>query len=164
MTVYYDEDEAVAFPFDPKALGTEVILETLQVLSFPYEAEVSLTLVSKQRIQELNRTFRSIDRPTDVLSFPLLTLPAPGDFSEIEADPDHFNPDSGEVMLGDIVLSTAHVKAQAEEYSHSEKREYAFLIVHSMLHLLGYDHETDGEEKAMTSMQEKILSKMDILR
>lgn len=164
MTVFFETETPVSFPFDPKTLGTEVILETLESLGFPYEAEVSLTLVSKQRIHEMNRTFRSIDHPTDVLSFPLLSFPAPGDFSEVEADPDSFNPDSGEVMLGDIVLSTAHIKAQAKEYGHSEKREYAFLIVHSMLHLLGYDHETEEEEKVMTGMQERILTKLAIAR
>ena len=164
MTVLFFAQRETTFPFDPEALGKEVILGVLKSLSFPYEAEVSLTLVSEEEIREMNRTFRSIDRSTDVLSFPLLTLHAPGDFSGIDADPDNFNPDSGEVMLGDIVLSTSHVKAQAAEYGHTEKREYAFLIVHSMLHLLGYDHETEDEEQEMISAQEMILSKLDIPR
>ncbi len=164
MTVLYEADTSAKFTFDPEVLGNEVVNETLRTLSFPYEAEVSLTLVSEQTIHEMNHTFRSIDRSTDVLSFPLLSFPSPGDFSEIEADPDNFNPDSGEVMLGDIVISAAHVKAQADEYGHSEKREYAFLIVHSMLHLLGYDHESAEEEQLMTLLQEQILTKLEILR
>ncbi|MBQ6442708.1 MAG: rRNA maturation RNase YbeY [Lachnospiraceae bacterium] len=164
MTILYEEKTGDAFPFVPEALAREVIEGVLKALSFPFEAEISLTLVSEAEIQELNRSFRGIDRSTDVLSFPLIAFDAPGDFSGIEADPDNFNPDSGEVMLGDIVLSTAHVRAQAKEYGHSEKREYAFLIVHSMLHLLGYDHETAEEEQEMTAMQEKILTDLGILR
>ena len=164
MTVLYEADTSAKFTFDPEVLGNEVVNETLRTLSFPYEAEVSLTLVSEQTIHEMNRTFRSIDRSTDVLSFPLLSFPSPGDFSEIEADPDNFNPDSGEVMLGDIVISAAHVKAQADEYGHSEKREYAFLIVHSLLHLMGYDHMEDKDRELMENRQKCIMERLSILR
>lgn len=164
MTVLYEEQMTVQFPFDPKGLAQDVIRTTLDILAFPHEAEISLTIVSEGSIQEMNRTFRNIDRPTDVLSFPLIELPSPGDFSEIDANPDNYNPDTGEVLLGDIVLSAAHVKVQAAEYGHSEKREYAFLITHSMLHLCGYDHLTPQEEAEMTAMQETILAKMDITR
>ena len=164
MSVLYEEKAKPSFPFDPKALAEEVIEGALDAMSFPYEAEVSLTIVSDEEIHELNRNFRGIDGSTDVLSFPLLSFGSPGDFSEVEKDPDNFNPDSGEVMLGDIVISVTHVKAQAKEYGHSEKREYSFLIVHSMLHLLGYDHETPEEEEEMRTLQEKILKDLSIPR
>ena len=164
MTVLYEDRTKADFSFDPEILGNEVIRAVLEAFAFPYEAEVALTLVSEQDIHILNRTYRDTDRVTDVLSFPLLSLPGPGEFSKIETDPDNFNPDTGEVMLGDIVISTSHVKAQAAEYGHSEKREYAFLIVHSMLHLLGYDHETAEDEAEMTSLQEKVLETLCISR
>ena len=84
--------------------------------------------------------YRQIDAPTDVLSFPMLSYEQAGDFSALEEDyEDNFNPDTGEIMLGDIVISVDRVREQAAAYGHSERREFAFLIVHSMLHLFGYD-------------------------
>lgn len=93
------------------------------------------------QIHEMNLEQRGIDRPTDVLSFPMIEYEEPGDFSVIdEESAEAFNPESGELMLGDIVISKEKVLSQAEEYGHLPKREYAFLIAHSMLHLFGYDH------------------------
>ena len=94
----------------------------------------------------------------------MLELPAPGDFSRLEEDPDNFNPDTGEALLGDIVLNGERVKEQAKSYGHSEKREFCFLILHSMLHLLGYDHMTEPEAAVMEEKQSHILQNMQILR
>lgn len=111
-------------------------------------ATVSVTFVDNERIRELNREFRNIDRATDVLSFP-------ADEPVIEG--------RGR-FLGDIALSLERAKTQSEEYGHSFKREVAFLTAHSVLHLLGYDHMTPDEEKEMFSKQEKVLNDMGIAR
>ena len=117
-------------------------------------AEVSVTLVDNEGIRELNREHRDIDRETDVLSFPL------GDDDGYEVDPDN-----DAIMLGDIVISLEKAAQQAEEYGHSYRREVAFLITHSLFHLLGYDHvNSEEEEKIMFGKQEKVLDKLGITR
>ncbi len=123
------------------------------------------TLTDNDGIHEINKMYRQIDRPTDVLSFPMLSYEAPGDFSKLEDDyDDNFNPDTGEIMLGDIVISVDKVLEQAESYGHTPRREYAFLIVHSMLHLFGYDHMTPEEAVQMEAKQRQILEEMNITR
>ena len=113
----------------------------------------------------MNLEFRQIDRPTDVLSFPMAEYDAPADFSCIDEESDDlFDPESGELMLGDIVISKDRVLSQAEQYGHSPKREYAFLIAHSMLHLFGYDHMEDEERLLMEERQRAIMQKVNILR
>ena len=113
----------------------------------------------------MNLEQRGIDRPTDVLSFPMIEYDAPGDFSVIDEETgDAFNPETGELMLGDIVISKEKVLSQAEEYGHSPKREYAFLIAHSMLHLSGYDHMEEDEAKVMEAKQEQVLASLGITR
>ncbi len=164
MTLLYDEEMKPALDFSPEALAKEVLEEGLKAEEFPFDAEISLGIVSEEGIRRLNREFRDIDRSTDVLSFPLVEYEKPADYSGIIPGDEHFNPDTGEVMLGDIVISEAHVKSQARAYGHSEKREYAFLLVHSLLHLLGYDHETEEEERQMFSRQEQILTRLHIER
>ena len=130
----------------------------------PYEAEVNLLLTDDEAIHEMNREYRHIDRATDVLSFPMLEYETPGDLSGIEESANAFDPETGELMLGDIVISKDRVIAQAEEYGHSVRREYAFLIAHSMLHLLGYDHMEEEERRLMEDRQRKIMEKAGILR
>ena len=131
----------------------------------PYEAEVSVLLTDNDRIHELNREFRGIDRPTDVLSFPMCDYDTPGDFDWLgEHGDDCFHPESGELLLGDIVISVEKVREQAEAYGHSEKRELAFLVAHSMLHLFGYDHMEDEERKIMEAKQEEILKLKGYIR
>lgn len=153
------------FSFPYEELAQEVICACMEVENFPYEAEINLTLVDDPAIREINASYRNIDRATDVLSFPLLEYEEPGDFSNVEdLMEDNINPDTGEVMLGDIVISVDHVREQAKEYGHSEKREYAFLIVHSMLHLFGYDHMEPEEAEEMQEHQRKILDYLQIAR
>ena len=165
MTLNYEEEVDVSFDFDCETLAKEVITFTLDHEDFSYESEVNLTLTDNEGIHEINKMYRDIDRPTDVLSFPMLSYETAGDFSKLEDDyDDNFNPDTGEIMLGDIVISVDKVKEQAKSYGHSEKREYAFLIVHSMLHLFGYDHMTQEEAAVMEEKQKNILDEMNITR
>lgn len=131
------------------------VKESLLFESFEKECEISVSIVDNEEIQQINQQFRNINRPTDVLSFPQLT------FEENEKMQTN---EKGEVLLGDIILSIEKAKSQSEEYGHPLKREIAFLTVHSMLHLLGYDHMTEEEEKEMFKKQTKILEKMNIPR
>ncbi|MBQ9827319.1 MAG: rRNA maturation RNase YbeY [Lachnospiraceae bacterium] len=131
----------------------------------PYECTVEVLITDSEGIRSINKDARGIDAPTDVLSFPNTEM-APGDFSVFE-EPENifsFDPDSGELMLGDIVLNADRVLSQANEYGHSVERELAFLTVHSILHLTGYDHMTDDDERQMFSMQDVILNKLCITR
>lgn len=163
-SIYYEEEGSVNLPFDPEAIGMTVIEEALEYIGCPYEVEISLLVVNDPEIQEMNRNFRQIDAPTDVLSFPMLEYQVPGDFSGFEEAEDAFNPESGELLLGDIVISKDKVLRQAEEYGHSPKREFAFLIAHSMLHLFGYDHMEEDERLVMEQKQREILERVGILR
>ena len=165
MTLNFEEEITVPFDFEYESLAREVISFTLDHENFPYESEVNLTLTDNDGIHEINKMYRQIDRPTDVLSFPMLSYEAAGDFSKLEDDyDDNFNPDTGEIMLGDIVISVDKVLEQAESYGHTPRREYAFLIVHSMLHLFGYDHMEAGEAEQMEAKQREILDAMNITR
>lgn len=165
MSLTIEEETTVDFDFSYQELAKQVIDFTIEHEKFPYEAEVNLTLTDNEGIHEINKMYRDIDRPTDVLSFPMLSYETAGDFSGLEdAYDDNFNPDTGEIMLGDIIISVPKVHEQAKEYGHSDMREYAFLIVHSMLHLFGYDHMTPEEAAFMEQKQRDILEKLNILR
>lgn len=165
MSFYLEEEVEVKFTFNYQELAKNVVEFCLDYAGFPYEAEVNLTLTDNDGIHKINREFREIDRPTDVLSFPMLNYEMPGDFSFLdEEDSDDFNPDTGEALLGDIVISVDKVLEQAENFGHSIEREYAFLITHSMLHLFGYDHMEESGAKVMEEKQKDILNQMNILR
>ena len=164
MTLFLEEEGTVRLPFDVKETAELMIETVLEHEGCPYEAQVELLLTTDEEIHMMNREHRGIDRPTDVLSFPMLDVRTPGDLSGVEEMPDAFDPESGELMLGDIVISKDKVIAQAEEYGHSLKREYAFLIAHSMLHLLGYDHMEDDERLLMEQRQREIMEKAKIPR
>lgn len=121
--------------------------------------EVALTFVDDAQIHELNRTYRGIDRPTDVLSFPMLEVGG----EELKVTFDEAE-DAPEEMLGDIIISVERAIAQSEDYGHSLEREIGFLFVHGFLHLLGYDHGDEEEEKVMFAKQELILQKAGLIR
>ena len=143
----------------------DVVDEAVSYMDCPYECQVEVTFVTDDEIRVLNREQRDIDRVTDVLSFPMLEYVTAGDFAFLEnEDIGCFEPDSGELLLGDIVISLDRAMAQAEEYGHSLKREIAFLTAHSMLHLFGYDHMEDAERLEMERMQEEILLKKGYVR
>ncbi|MBQ9919955.1 MAG: rRNA maturation RNase YbeY, partial [Clostridia bacterium] len=121
---------------------------------FTDSAEISITFVDEEQIHLLNKEHRNVDRPTDVLSFPL------GENGQYDV-----NPENGAKMLGDIVISVDHAVNQAELYGHSLQREIAFLTVHSMLHLLGYDHVNSKlEEMKMREKEEQVLTKLGLVR
>ena len=164
MTVIIENETAAEFDFDYEAVIRDVAEETLLLEGCPYEAEVSVLITDDPGIREINSSERGLDTATDVLSFPMAFYEIPGDFSRLEEDPDVFDPDSGAYILGDIVLSADRIRAQADLYGHSEKRELAFLTAHSMLHLMGYDHMNDPEREVMERKQEAILSKLGIGR
>ena len=138
MSLFMEIETDRKLPFDARKIAELVIETSLDYVKCPYETEVSLLLTTDEEIKEINRMQRQIDRATDVLSFPMLEYETPGDFSFVDEDAGLFHPDTGELMLGDIVISVDKVFEQAEEYGHSLLREYAFLIAHSMLHLFGY--------------------------
>lgn len=165
MTVEFEKEGGTELGLDLYGLASEVIACALDYMECPYEAQVSVLIVDDEAIREINRTQRDIDRATDVLSFPMVSYETPGSFDFLEEEgEDCFDPDSGELLLGDIVVSADHVAAQANEYGHSNKREFAFLIAHSMLHLVGYDHETPEEAAEMERLQEEILQQLGIVR
>lgn len=164
MTIQFENESGCSFDFSGEELAKDTIMAALEAEEFPYEAEVSIFLVTKEEIRNMNRYSRQIDAPTDVLSFPMIRYPMPGDFSELGQEMDNFNPDTGEVLLGDVVLCGEKVREQALEYGHSEKREFCFLILHSILHLLGYDHMTEKEAAVMEEKQRHILRNMQIFR
>lgn len=165
MSFYLEEEVKIPFDFDYEGLAKNVIEYCLEYIQFPYEAEVNLTLTDNEGIHVINREYREIDRPTDVLSFPMLEYDTPGDFAFLEEEnSDDFNPDTGEALLGDIIISVDKVLEQADSFGHSVEREYAFLITHSMLHLFGYDHMQEEEAKVMEEKQREILVQLNILR
>ncbi len=165
MQFFIENETDEAFDFDIEAVVKAVVEEVLDSEQCPYEAQVNVLLTDNEGIRQFNREYRDIDRETDVLSFPNLDFEEPG-FYEIDEDMEaaYFDPDSGELILGDIIISVDKVKEQAESYGHSRKREFAFLVAHSMLHLSGYDHMEPEEAKVMEAKQEAILQKLNITR
>lgn len=168
MTLEFENEQAEKLDFDPEALAREVIGQVLEDEDCPYDTEISLTFVDNEEIHRLNREFRKIDRATDVLSFPMVDWDAPADYKMLAeegiAAEDDFDPDSGQLLLGDIVISVERAKEQAADYGHSLRREIAFLIAHSTLHLLGYDHMTPDEAAVMEKKQEQALQELGITR
>lgn len=164
MTLLFEEEGDLQLPLETKELAEEVIEAALDYEGCPYEATVSLLLTMNNEIQEMNQNFREIDQATDVLSFPMIAYEEAGTFDFLEEDDSAFDPESGELVLGDIVISKERVIAQAEEYGHSIRREYAFLIAHSMLHLMGYDHMEEEERAVMEQKQRDILEQLGITR
>ena len=164
MTLYFEEEGGIKLPLECETLAKKVVEEALDYVNCPYEAQVNLLLTENEQIHEMNREFRGIDRATDELSFPMIDYPEPGTFDILEEKEDCFDPESGELTLGDIVISKEKVLSQAEEYGHSPKREYAFLIAHSVLHLTGHDHMEEEERQVMEQKQREIMERLDILR
>ena len=150
MSLYIEDESSITLPIEAESIANLVVEAALDYIQCPFEAEVNLLLTDDEAIHEMNQEFRQVDRSTDVLSFPMLEYA--------------FNPETGELMLGDIVISKEHVLAQAEAYAHSPKREFAFLIAHSMLHLFGFDHMEEEERMIMEAKQREIMEKVQILR
>lgn len=142
-----------------------VIEKVLVLEKVPYAVEVSLIVVDEEEIQAINAEHRDIDRVTDVLSFPQIEPLSNGviDWENLETA-GYMNLDTNDLMLGDIVLCEAVAKQQAENYNHSLTREVCFLVAHSMLHLLGYDHMNEQDEALMIAKQKEVLDDLGICR
>lgn len=151
LKIYFEnEQDKLPITYKLKMLIREAVEATLDFEDYRNVCEVSVTFTDNEGIRELNNKFRQIDRPTDVLSFPLFDFDGESDEPPVD---DIMN------MLGDIVISLEKAQEQAEEFGHSFEREVAFLCVHSMLHLLGYDHETSEEDdKNMRARQSEIMN------
>lgn len=165
MTVTIERESEIPLPFSEQEVAEAVISETLDYEDCPYEVQVNIILTNNDEIQQINLEQRGVDAPTDVLSFPMVAYAYPSDFTVLEADDmNSFDPDTGELILGDIVISVDKVIEQAEKYNHGVKREFAFLITHSMLHLFGYDHMDEVERENMELKQDEILNRLNITR
>ena len=166
MTFYVENEVDADFGFDIEELAKSVADTVLDMEGCAADIEVGLTITDSEGIHELNKEFRGIDLPTDVLSFPNVSYENAGDFSVLLGEQlvDLLDPDTGKIMFGDIVINEDRVRSQAEDYGHSVKREFAFLVAHSMLHLCGYDHMEEEEAKVMEKKQEDVLGKLGITR
>ena len=164
MRIYLENEGDLELDLNYQEVAQRVGDAVLDYEQCPYESEVELLLTMDEEIREMNREFRDIDRATDVLSFPMIAYESPADFAFLEEDESFFDPDTGELMLGNIVISKQKVVEQAQEYGHTVEREYAFLIAHSMLHLLGYDHMEEEERAVMEKKQREILDGLGITR
>ena len=157
MKIYFDNVGLFTKPFIKRVLE-----RALKHLNQPSELlEMSLSIVSPEQIQELNKSFREVDKVTDVLSFPTCDNPTRGAITVVCED---VNPETDLVNIGDIVICLERAKEQAKEYGHSLKRELAFLSLHGLLHLLGYDHIEEDDEKQMIALQKEILGQAGITR
>lgn len=164
MTIQIDYETDRQLGIDFESLAGQVVRKILEMEKCPYDAQVNLVLTDNEEIRRVNTQFRQIDAPTDVLSFPMIPFETPADYTIVEDDESYFDLDTDELLLGDIMISVDRVFAQAEEYGHSVTREYCFLIAHSMLHLLGYDHMTSEEAQVMEAKQASALDELGITR
>ena len=165
MTFLVENETEESFSFSPEDTMKLVCEAVLEEESCPYEVQVNLVLTDNEGIRELNREYRGIDRETDVLSFPNVDFDREGVFDMDEnQEADYFDPDTGELVLGDIMISVEKMREQAADYGHSLRREFAFLVAHSMLHLCGYDHMEDGERLVMEERQRRILEDRGYVR
>ena len=164
MTILTDFETEKALDIDYEKTALAVAEKALELENCPYEAQISLILTDDEGIRQVNSEFRDIDRSTDVLSFPMIPFESPAAYDILEEDESYFDMDTGELLLGDIMISVDHVYAQAEEYGHSVTREFAFLVAHSIMHLLGYDHMEKEEAAVMEAHQEAVLSALGIVR
>ena len=153
LMIYFMNESDEDVTYKQKMLLRKAVKATLDYEGFQNDVQISVTFVDDEGIRAINKSYRNIDKATDVLSFPLT------DFEGGEEPPT----DEPEIALGDIVISLERARAQAEEFGHSFDREIAFLTVHSMLHLLGYDHvDSEEDDKEMRARQSAILEKIGL--
>ena len=165
MTVIIDYETDIKLDLPYQEIIEKVAAQCAEAEGCPYEISVNVLLTDNEAIHSLNRDFRGVDSPTDVLSFPSLYFDKPNLWDTIEEDSGFdFDLDTGELIVGDIAISVEKVISQAREYGHSEKRELAFLVAHSMLHLFGFDHMEEADRLLMEEEQKKILDTLCIYR
>ncbi|MGN1414911.1 MAG: rRNA maturation RNase YbeY [Anaerovoracaceae bacterium] len=150
MKIYFEEGQAVTQEIlDTMLQAAEYCLDAEQIDT--ERSEISVTFVSLEEIHDLNREYRQVDSPTDVLSFPQFD-----DLDDL--------PEEGEIMLGDVVICSDRAREQAEEFGHSFEREIIYLFVHSVLHLLGYDHMEEDEKRIMRCREEEVMERIGLKR
>ena len=164
MTIQIDYEAERKLDIDYEKLTAMIAEHILETENCPYDVCVNLVITDNEEIKRVNAEFRSIGAPTDVLSFPMIPFETPADYAIVEEDESYFDLDTDELLLGDIMISVDKVFAQAEEYGHSVTREFCFLVAHSMLHLLGYDHMTPEEAVVMENKQRTALDELGITR
>lgn len=148
MNIYFDDrQDSIEISRELEGLLESVIKECLRVEGLDEDYEVSVSFVTDEEIQDLNKDYRGVDKVTDVLSFPV---------------DDEF--DVGDKLLGDIIISTNRAKEQAEDYGHEFIREMAYLTAHSMFHLMGYDHMDDDEKSDMRSKEKLVMKNLNIFK
>lgn len=162
MQIEYETERELGIDYE--ALAAKVADRVLEMEKCPYEAQVNLVITDNEEIKRVNTEFRNIERATDVLSFPMIPFETPAAYEIAEADESYFDLDTDELLLGDIMISVDKVFDQAAEYGHSVTREFCFLVAHSMLHLLGYDHMTPEEAAVMDAKQAQALDELGITR
>jgi probable rRNA maturation factor len=157
-----------SFGFDELTLSKKIIREILSYEKIKSDISVNISIVGKSKIRTLNKVNRGIDKVTDVLSFPNIEFKRSGGFNQLIKDKSVFAEiydfDSKSIFLGDVVICYDKTISQSKKYNHSVKREFSFLLTHSILHLLGYDHMKKSDEKIMFEIQDKILDKLKITR
>lgn len=154
-TMIINQQNKIKYGTELQKTIKSVVNAIAKLSNLPAKSELSILLVDNNYIQDLNLIYRNQNSATDVLSF------AMNELAEDEPDYDFSNELN---VLGDIVISMEKVQAQSEEYGHSMERELGFLVAHGMLHLLGFDHDTEIEEKAMHDLEEKVLKSIKLER
>lgn len=165
--IYIDNrQEKIKVENDIKEKIEEIINYALKEEEVMCDTEVSVIFVDNESIRKINKDERNIDKATDVLSFPMLAYDEGKVYKEVYKSYDFSQEDldDGELVLGDIVLSLQRAKEQSEEYDHSFTREVCYLTIHSVLHLLGYDHMREVDKKRMRKREEEILESFNITR
>lgn len=164
MTIQIDYEAKDKLALDYEKIINKVVEAAIDYEECPFECDVNVVLTDNERIHEVNKEFRDMDKPTDVLSFPMVEYSTPSEFDQLEDYDEFFHPETGELLLGDIMISIDKVKEQADNYGHSLERELGFLVAHSMLHLFGYDHMEEEERVVMETKQEEILQEIGLTR
>ena len=158
--IFTNEQNKEKAGFGLRRLIKKAVKAALECENFGYDCTVSVTFTDNEQIREKNREFRGIDSSTDVLSFPMYEFYNGEPEEELEADPE-----SGRVMLGDMILNYDRAREQAADFGHSVERECGFLTVHSVLHLLGYDHEREEDDRLlMRAKEEENLTALGLVR
>lgn len=165
MIITIEKEYETDLGFSLDEVAGKVISYTFSKFNIPYETSVSLFTVNNDEIKNLNYEYRNIDAPTDVLSFPAIDFEEAGVLPDVETYKEvYFDPENDSLYLGDIIVSLDKVLEQAKSYGHGNYREFSFLIIHSCLHLMGYDHMNKEDEEKMFLLQKQILEELEICR
>ena len=165
--IFLENETDFAPEFSMEEITLSVMEHVLTSEHCPFSCEVNLTVTDEDGIHTVNKEYRGVDAPTDVLSFPTADYAFPADFTALIKNGEYTanrNPDTDNYMLGDIMICKERVLSQAEEYEHSVKREFAFLVCHSLLHLIGYDHMKEEDARIMEAKQARYLEDLGITR